>query len=80
MASGFEGSVAALPGGTDPRLDDAFWCEVPATDERAAAVLVGVVHDHPASVYRAVTLVRAAAPETLAVELPPIELIDAVRT
>jgi len=74
MASGFEGSVAALPGGTDPRLDDAFWCEVPATDERAAAVLVGVVHDHPASVHRAEAVVDALDPDVLALELPAVSL------
>ncbi|MGM0370896.1 MAG: hypothetical protein ACQEQJ_00130 [Halobacteriota archaeon] len=35
-------------------------------------VLVGVVHDHPASVHRAVAVVDAVAPGTVAVELPDL--------
>ncbi len=35
-------------------------------------VLVGVVHDHPASKYRVKTVVEAVDPEILALELPPI--------
>lgn len=38
----------------------------------APVVLVGVVHDHPASVYRAETVVETVAPHTVAVELPDV--------
>ena len=38
------------------------------------AVVVGVVHDHPASVYRARRVVEAVAPDVVAVELPPLAL------
>lgn len=36
--------------------------------------LVGVVHDHPASVERVESVLRRAAPETVALELPPLAL------
>lgn len=38
----------------------------------APIVLVGVVHDHPASVHRAEAVVETVAPETVAVELPDV--------
>ena len=56
---------------SDPRLDQRR-VRCLRADGAGDVLLVGVVHDHPASVYRAVTLVRAADPETLAVELPPL--------
>ena len=56
---------------SDPRLDEQRVRCLPG-DEDGTVLLVGVVHDHPASVYRAVALVSAADPETLAVELPPL--------
>ena len=37
-------------------------------------LLVGVVHDHPASVYRVDSVIRALDPDTVAVELPPLAL------
>lgn len=50
----------------DPRLDE-------STVERVGGVvLVGVLHDHPASVYRARTVAEAVAPDVLALELPPL--------
>jgi len=50
----------------DPRLDE-------ATVARAGGVvLVGVLHDHPASVYRVRTVVEAVDPDALALELPPL--------
>lgn len=36
--------------------------------------LVGVVHDHPASVFRARTLASGLDPDVLALELPPLSL------
>jgi pheromone shutdown protein TraB len=38
----------------------------------APVVLVGVVHDHPASVHRAEAIVETVEPETVAVELPDL--------
>ncbi|KYH26734.1 hypothetical protein HAPAU_18380 [Halalkalicoccus paucihalophilus] len=36
--------------------------------------LVGVVHDHPASVARVEAVIRDSGPETLALELPPLAI------
>lgn len=56
----------------DPRLDpDTVRC-LPATADGGPVVLVGVVHDHPASVYRVRRLLRELEPAVLALELPPL--------
>jgi hypothetical protein len=62
--------VAGVP--ADPRL----YAESTRVVDGASgvAVLVGVVHDHPASVYRARQVVEAVAPDVVAVELPPLAL------
>ena len=57
---------------TDPRLDE-------STVERAGGVvLVGVLHDHPASSYRVRTVVETVDPDVLALELPPLAVPLAV--
>jgi len=43
-------------------------------DDESSVLLVGVVHDHPASVYRVRRVVRSLDPDTVAVELPPLAL------
>jgi hypothetical protein len=55
---------------TDPRL----YAEATRVVDGASgvAVLVGVVHDHPASVYRARRVVESVAPDAVAVELPEL--------
>ena len=53
----------------DPRVRRECLERLPGTDD---IVLVGVVHDHPASVYRARRVVAEVAPATLALELPPL--------
>mgnify|MGYP006287611243 CR=1 FL=1 len=64
-------ATAALDG-TDPRVtEESVWC-VPGTDHSGTVLLVGVVHDHPASVTRAARLVEALDPDILALELPPL--------
>ncbi|WP_227132696.1 hypothetical protein [Halorubellus salinus] len=62
--------VEALAASGDPRLDDEYWRVVPATEDRGAVVLVGVVHDHPASAHRVASVVAEATPDVLALELP----------
>lgn len=57
----------------DPRLDEAFVRRV-SDDGAGDAVLVGVVHDHPASEHRVRAVVREEAPDALAVELAPLAL------
>lgn len=54
----------------DPRIDDEY---LRAFDGPENPVLVvGCVHDHPASRYRVETLVRATLPEAVGVELPAL--------
>jgi len=55
---------------SDPRLTDEFVRRLPAQ----RVTLVGVVHDHPASVHRVRTLLDERAPDVLALELPPLAL------
>lgn len=40
--------------------------------DRGSIALVGVVHDHPASVYRVQEVLSSRAPDVLALELPPL--------
>jgi len=54
--------------GDDPRLDGQYVRVIDATPE--PVVLVGVVHDHPASVYRARRVVDALDPGVVALEAP----------
>jgi pheromone shutdown protein TraB len=53
---------------SDPRIshDSLRWID----RDGPPVLLVGVVHDHPASEYRVSALVEAVAPETVALELP----------
>ena len=52
----------------DPRMNEEFVRRLPDAD----LTLVGVVHDHPASVHRARAVVRERAPEVVALEAPPL--------
>ncbi|MFD1512118.1 hypothetical protein [Halomarina rubra] len=54
----------------DPRVDESR-CAFVERDESADLLLVGVVHDHPASVARVRAVLQATTPDTLALELPP---------
>lgn len=56
----------------DPRLSDEY--VRPVALENGTVTLVGVVHDHPASTYRAQTVVEDRDPDVLALELPPLAL------
>ncbi|MFW6002924.1 MAG: hypothetical protein ACOCPT_00690 [Halanaeroarchaeum sp.] len=57
-------------GGTDTRITGEFVRSIPGS--KSILTLVGVVHDHPASVYRVRRVVETIDPATLALELPPI--------
>ncbi|WP_284012081.1 hypothetical protein [Halobaculum litoreum] len=57
---------------SDPRVTGEFVRQLP--DDDGTVTLVGVVHDHPASVYRVRHVLAAVDPEVLALELPPISL------
>ncbi|WP_254766531.1 hypothetical protein [Salinilacihabitans rarus] len=57
-----------FPSFDDPRVAPRF-CRRPSGD--ADLTLVGVVHDHPASVGRVEAVLDAVRPDVLALELPP---------
>ena len=61
-----------LAAADDPRLDQRYLRCVPGGGGRHPVLLVGVVHDHPASVTRVIRVLELIEPETLAVELPPL--------
>jgi pheromone shutdown protein TraB len=61
------GSDTAAPE-DDPRMNEEFVRRLPESN----LTLVGVVHDHPASVHRARAVVRERAPEVVALEAPPL--------
>ncbi|WP_254525324.1 hypothetical protein [Natrinema caseinilyticum] len=56
----------------DPRITAQFCRRLPGT--ASSLVLLGVVHDHPASVARVERVLERVDPETLALELPPAAL------
>lgn len=56
----------------DPRVSAPFCRRY--VDERGSLLLVGVVHDHPASVGRVRTILERDQPDVLALELPPLAL------
>lgn len=58
---------------SDPRLDESYVRRIKAADA-GDVVLLGAVHDHPASSFRVAALVRAADPDVLALELAPLAL------
>ncbi|WP_277539971.1 hypothetical protein [Haloarcula laminariae] len=57
----------------DPRLGEAH------IERVGGVVLVGVLHDHPASVYRVRSVVDRVDPDAVALELPPLAVPLAVR-
>lgn len=64
--------VASVDHAMDPRIDgDNVRC-LQGDDDRGTVLLVGVVHDHPASTYRVAHLIETFSPDVLAVELPPL--------
>lgn len=58
---------------SDPRLDGQHVRTV-GTDGAAPVHLVGVVHDHPASAYRARATVESVDPDVVALEVAPVAL------
>ncbi|GAB7095429.1 hypothetical protein JCM30237_25820 [Halolamina litorea] len=66
--------VGEIAASDDPRLDEQYWRCLPATDGRRPVLLIGVVHDHPASIARVTTLLEWFTPDTLALELPPLAM------
>lgn len=63
---------AIVAAAADPRVTTQFLDSLPGDAVDGAVVLVGVVHDHPASVARVERVTDLVAPATVAVELPPL--------
>jgi pheromone shutdown protein TraB len=74
MTDRLASALERLEDGSDPRLDGEHWRAVPAAGDRAAAIAVGVVHDHPASAYRVRAVVEAFDPDVVALELPELTI------
>ena len=58
----------------DPRLDAEYVRRCPGADDAGDVLLVGVVHDHPASEFRVRELITADQPDVLALELAPLAI------
>ena len=58
----------------DPRLDPTRVRCLPGANGGGAILLIGVVHDHPASVFRVSQILDTFTPDTLALELPPLSV------
>lgn len=58
----------------DPRITSRFLRCVPGGPGRGAVLLVGVVHDHPASTYRVARILETVEADVLALELPPLAM------
>jgi pheromone shutdown protein TraB len=66
--------VASVDHAMDPRIDGNNVRCVQGAGDRGTVLLVGVVHDHPASTYRVAHLIEAFPPDVVAVELPPLAM------
>ncbi|ELY53400.1 hypothetical protein [Natronolimnohabitans innermongolicus] len=58
----------------DPRITAQFCRRVAGPGSSSDCLLLGVVHDHPASIARVETVLEAVNPETVALELPTAAL------
>lgn len=56
----------------DPRLGLDYIRCVPGSNGSGSVLLIGVVHDHPASVFRVNAILEELTPDVLALELPPL--------
>lgn len=68
-------TCADVPGivdGAEPRLTEEHLRCVPGAEGTGTVLLLGVVHDHPASVFRVAHVLERLEPEVLALELPPL--------
>ncbi|MXR40411.1 hypothetical protein GRX01_03440 [Halobaculum sp. WSA2] len=59
---------------TDPRVDSKYVRCLAGANGGGSVLIIGVVHDHPASVFRVSHLLRRFPPHTLALELPSLSV------
>lgn len=64
--------VRGVLDGGEPRLIEEHLRCLPGAEETGTILLLGVVHDHPASVFRVAHVLERIEPEVLALELPPL--------
>lgn len=67
-----DGLPAVLDAADDPRLAADHVRTVPRDGDAGTAVVVGVVHGHPASVHRVRRVAELVDPDVLALELPAV--------
>ena len=60
--------------GGDPRLESTSVETVAGDADTGDVTLVGVVHDHPSSIYRVRSVVADRDPDVLGLELPPLSI------
>lgn len=65
-------AISAVCEHRDPRLDSGYISCVPGGTGFGSILLIGVVHDHPASVFRVHAVLEELTPDVLALELPPL--------
>lgn len=70
MGETLDQAEAAIYDATDPRVTSEHVRYLPTSDGAGYVVIVGVVHDHPASIFRTGHLVETLQPDVVAVELP----------
>lgn len=80
MPTSSDEGVAEAVSSDDPRVNGEFLRSIPAGDDAEPGVVVGVVHDHPASVYRVRAVTERVDPDVVALELPGIALPPVERT
>lgn len=64
-------SLLTTLGASDPRIGDEY-VRIVESAGHAPVILVGVVHDHPASIHRVRTIIDTLEPEVLGLELPSL--------
>jgi hypothetical protein len=72
MASSPVDSMSGVVSGEDPRVSEQFLSIVPGEEQTHETIIVGTVHDHPASAYRTRTVVSHVDPDFVAIEIPPV--------
>lgn len=65
-------SESPPPDHPDPRITGRYLRRI--STQTGAVTLVGVAHDHPASIHRVRTAIQGCDPDTVALELPPLAL------
>jgi len=71
-STGTEAESESHTSGDDPRMWGEYVSTFAGSNDQGDITLVGVVHDHPSSVFRVGTIVDREQPDVLALELPSV--------